>query len=112
MLLHDGKAPMTSNSPQPHDFETAKARLKEIADAVSDESLPLDDALDLFEEAVALGLKVTDFVEEGIVVTDEKAVALIAASDPATSEAPAGSTAPADPEAPADPADPEAPEAE
>ena len=64
------KQTMTS-SEQPNDFESVKKRLEEIADAVDDESLPLDDALDLFEEAVSLGLKVSDFVEEGIVVEDE-----------------------------------------
>lgn len=61
----------TSNAAQqPHDFEAVKSRLEEIADAVGDESLPLDEALDLFEEAVSLGLKVSDYVEEGIIVDD------------------------------------------
>ena len=56
---------------QPRDFEGAKARLEEIANAVGDESLSLDEALDMFEEAVALGLKVSDYIEEGIAVDDE-----------------------------------------
>lgn len=51
-----------------HDFEAVKARLEEIANAVGDENMPLDEALDLFEEAVSLGLKVGDLVEEGISV--------------------------------------------
>ena len=48
------------------DFESVKTRLAEIADAVDDENLPLDDALDLYEEAVALGLKASDLLEVGI----------------------------------------------
>ena len=55
---------------QPQTFEDAKARLQEIADAVSSDEMPLDEALDLFEEAVALGLAVSDLIEEGIVVDD------------------------------------------
>ena len=40
--------------------------MAEIADAVDDESLSLDEALDLYEEAVALGLKASDLLEAGI----------------------------------------------
>ena len=40
------------------DFEAIKMRLEEIVEAVSDESIPLDDALDLYEEAVELGMRV------------------------------------------------------
>ena len=50
------------------DFAAVKTRLAEIAEAVSDESLPLDEALDLYEEAVALGLQASDLLETGIVV--------------------------------------------
>lgn len=71
---------------QPHDFEAVKSRLEEIADAVGDESLPLDEALDLFEEAVSLGLKVSDYVEEGIIVDDpETETDATASSEAATS---------------------------
>ena len=52
------------------DFAAVKTRLAEIAEAVSDESLPLDEALDLYEEAVALGLRVSDLLEEGIELSD------------------------------------------
>ena len=38
-----------SSSGQPADFEAVKSRLAEIADAVDDESLSLDAALDLYE---------------------------------------------------------------
>ena len=64
-----------NNEASPSDFESAKVRLEEIADAVGDESLSLDDALDLFEEAVSLGLRVSDYVEEGIVVETDSQTA-------------------------------------
>ena len=50
------------------DFEAIKLRLEEIVTAVSDESLPLDDALDLYEEAVELGMRISDVLEDGIEV--------------------------------------------
>lgn len=53
-------------APEQADFSSVKARLAQIAESVSDETMPLDDALDLFEEAVAIGLKVGDLLEEGI----------------------------------------------
>ena len=52
-------------------FEQALTRLDEIVEAVGDENLPLDDALDLFEEAVALGLRATDLLEDGIDIDEE-----------------------------------------
>ena len=64
---------MTNSDQAEGGFEALKARLEHIAQAVSDESLPLDDALDLYEEAVTLGLKATDLLEDGIVI-DEAAV--------------------------------------
>lgn len=51
---------------QDQDFESVKARLDEIVKAVSDDELPLDDALELYEEAVSLGLRVSDLLEEGV----------------------------------------------
>lgn len=47
-------------------FEAVKTRLDEIVDAVSDEELALDDALALYEEAVGLGLRASDLLEEHI----------------------------------------------
>lgn len=47
-------------------FEEVKARLDEIVEAVSDEELPLDDALKLYEEAVQLGLAASSLLEENI----------------------------------------------
>lgn len=57
---------MEANEQQKGEFESVKTRLEEIAQAVADESLSLDDALDLYEEAVALGLKASDLLEVGI----------------------------------------------
>ena len=44
-------------------FEAVKTRLDEIVDAVSDDELALDDAL---EEAVGLGLRASDLLEDNI----------------------------------------------
>ena len=55
-------------------FEPVKARLQEIAEAVGNDDMPLDEALDLFEEAVALGMRVSDLIELDVDV-DEAAEA-------------------------------------
>lgn len=62
---------MSSSEEQAPSFDQVKARLAEIADAVDDEDLSLDDALDLYEEAVALGLQASDLLETGIVIPEE-----------------------------------------
>lgn len=49
-------------------FEDLKTRLDEIVALVSDDSLPLDKALDLYEEAVGIGLSASRIMEEGIAV--------------------------------------------
>lgn len=54
------------NSRSYETFEDVKARLDEIVDAVGDDTLPLDDALALYEEAVGLGLRASDLLEENI----------------------------------------------
>ena len=59
------------NFEQYRDFEAIHVRLQEIVEAVGDDSLPLDDALDLYEEAVALGLKASDLLEVGITPEEE-----------------------------------------
>lgn len=51
-------------------FEAVKSRLDEIVDAVSDDSLSLDEALALYEEAVGLGLRAGDLLEERIELQD------------------------------------------
>ena len=58
---------------KPADFEAVKIRLEEIARTIDDESLSLDEALDLYEEAVKLGLQASDLLETGIVVSEEPA---------------------------------------
>ena len=63
---------MSDSELQQPDFESVRTRLAEIADAVDDENLPLDDALDLYEEAVALGLKATDLLEIGVAADEEE----------------------------------------
>ena len=50
----------------PQSFEDLKLRLDRIVAAVSDEKLPLEEALSLYEEAVGIGLAASRIVEEGI----------------------------------------------
>ena len=45
-------------------YTDIKQRLDEIVDAVNDDTMPLDDALALYEEAVKLGLQVSTMIEE------------------------------------------------
>lgn len=46
-----------------HDLKAVKSRLDAIVDAVSDESISLDDALAYYEEAVKLGMKASAIME-------------------------------------------------
>ena len=59
-------------------FEELKSRLDDIVEAVNDKDLPLDQALSLYEEAVGLGLRASDLLEQGI---DEASVQEVLASD-------------------------------
>lgn len=59
-------------------FEELKSRLDEIVQAVNDKDLPLDQALSLYEEAVGLGLRASDLLEQGI---DEASLQEALASD-------------------------------
>lgn len=52
-------------------FESVNERLKEIIRLVGDDSIPLDEALGLFEEAAALGVKASAMLEENILARDE-----------------------------------------
>ena len=54
----------------PETFAEVKTRLDEIVEAVSDDSLSLDDALSLYEEAVSLGLRASDLLEADIDAED------------------------------------------
>ena len=52
-------------------FESFNDRFKEIIRLVGDDSIPLDEALALFEEAAALGVKASAMLEENILARDE-----------------------------------------
>ena len=56
---------------QEHTFEDVNDRLKEIRFRVEDSDTPLDDALDLFEEAVQLGMQASSLLEDGIAQQDD-----------------------------------------
>ena len=51
-------------------FDQVKARLDEIVDAVGSSEMPLDEALSLYEEAVGLGLRASELLEENIEARD------------------------------------------
>ena len=51
-------------------FAGVKSRLDEIVEAVSDDNMPLDDALKLYEEAVTLGLRASTLLEADIAAQD------------------------------------------
>lgn len=53
-------------------FDEAKARLDEIADAVEDPAISLDDALALYEEAVKIGLHACEVSEQDVLAADEE----------------------------------------
>ncbi len=55
----------------PQSFEDIKLRLDQIVAAVSDEELPLEEALSLYEEAVGIGLAASRIVEEGIAAKND-----------------------------------------
>ena len=74
---------MESQAPQT--FEDIKARLDEIVAAVSDEELPLDEALSLYEEAVGIGLTASRIVEEVIAAKEAESAEAQASSDSGTS---------------------------
>ena len=54
-------------------FVEVKNRLDEIVDAVADEDISLDAALDLYEEAIKLGMQVGTMLEENIAVEEVQA---------------------------------------
>lgn len=56
---------------KPEGFPQIKARLDDIADCVTDESLSLDDVLKLYEEAVALGLEASSLLEQEVLNANE-----------------------------------------
>ena len=64
---------MSDSSQDDVSFEQVNERLKEITEAVSDENLPLDEALELFDEAVALGMRASEIMEDDIAARDAQA---------------------------------------
>ena len=85
-------------------FEDVKSRLDQIVDAVSDESLPLDEALALYEEAVGLGLRASDLLEENIEAQRAADQAEGDAAETAGAAAPAAPVADPSDASPSDPA--------
>jgi exodeoxyribonuclease VII small subunit len=51
-------------------YQEVKARLDEIVEAVQDEGLPLSSAIDLYEEAVSLGMRLSGMLEQDIVLNE------------------------------------------
>lgn len=56
----------TDVSSEAPSFRELKARLDEIVELVSDDSLQLEEALKYYEEAVGLGLEASNILEQGI----------------------------------------------
>lgn len=56
-------------------FVDLKNRLDEIVETVADDTLPLEEVLDLYEEAVGIGLTASRIMEEGISAHDAEAEA-------------------------------------
>lgn len=69
---------MSEVNPQ---FSQIKERLDEIVQTVSAEDISLDDALNLYEEAVSLGMQVSSVLEENI--AEEEIAAEMEAVQPA-----------------------------
>ena len=78
----------TASSADPHDLKAVKSRLDQIIEAVSDESIPLDDALSFYEEAVKLGMKATEIMEADLLGRDDEADAASDQGAPSKTDAP------------------------
>lgn len=61
---------MDNSATQSITYSHVNDRLKEIVELVGNDDLPLDDALELFEEAVKLGMQASDMLEQDIVERD------------------------------------------
>lgn len=55
---------MSNNSASPASYEEVKQRLDQIFEDVKSEDVSLDDALALYEEAVKLGLRASELIED------------------------------------------------
>lgn len=69
-------------------YSQVNDRLKQIIAQVSDGSIALDDALDLFDEAVQLGVRASTLMEEDITSRDLAAVSEESDADHATEDVP------------------------
>lgn len=54
------------------DFSQVKERLDEIVEAVSSDDMELEQALDLYEEAIKLGMQASSMLEENILGSSEE----------------------------------------
>ena len=61
---------MASQDVNAHDMAAVRERLDQIAKAVDDEGISLDDALALYEEAVKLGMRASELIEAQITGID------------------------------------------
>jgi exodeoxyribonuclease VII small subunit len=77
------------NADEIRTFAEARERLEEIVGLVRDKDLPLEKSLDLFEEAIKLGNRCSDLIDDATFSPEEAELA--AAGDAAASE-PAPST--------------------
>lgn len=66
----EGEAAVDQAAPAVGTFDSLKARLDEIVELVSDDTMPLEDALSLYEEAVGLGLKASNMLEADIALNN------------------------------------------
>lgn len=62
--------PEENREPIQTSFGTVTGRLAEIAEAMEDETMPLDDALKLLEEAVSLGMQASTLLESDMAERD------------------------------------------
>lgn len=53
------------------DYEQIEGRLKEIEEKITTENLDMDESLDLYEEAVNLGMKASQTIENNVLVNNE-----------------------------------------
>lgn len=68
---------------KPAGFPQIKARLDDIADCVTDESLSLDEVLKLYEEAVNLGFEASSLLEQEVLNANEDNTETAESSDQA-----------------------------
>ena len=66
----EGEAAADQAAPAVGTFDSLKARLDEIVELVGDDTMPLEDALSLYEEAVGLGLKASNMLEADIALNN------------------------------------------